>query len=104
MKTASAYIAELDANAKGYDGNLVLFVGFENTTLPIAFNADDRLQLLTDMMEFGGIPFGFAGIGDGRVDFGLLPKYEGDEHLMGVLTEIGSKTVSLIDAARRSRE
>jgi hypothetical protein len=84
MKTAEEYITELDSQGK----QTILYVGFKDTTVAVQSTDPQRLRILREAMANGGVPFAFARLRPGAVEMGLLPEYEGDEHLLGVLKQL----------------
>jgi hypothetical protein len=70
MKTSIELISNLDRHAKKWGGAL-LIVGFPTTTRVVPDSFPDRLRLLEDLLQQGGIPVGILGMDTiaGKTDF-----------------------------------
>jgi hypothetical protein len=83
-KTPTELIAELETNRTGYK-TCALFVVFESTTIVIDTDDGNRLQLLTEAISAGGVPFAWGPNKPGKLEFTLLPEWE---------TNLGQMTIS----------
>ncbi|HXO04856.1 MAG TPA: hypothetical protein VN884_04405 [Candidatus Sulfotelmatobacter sp.] len=86
-KTPTELIAELEANRIGYK-TCALFVVFESTTIIIDTDDGNRLQLLTEAILAGGVPFAWGRNKPGKLEFTLLPEWENESWANDYLSEI----------------